>query len=368
MSRAARGPITALCFLLALSAAWRAAAQQPDGGPENAGAAVDEGRIEERPFGQPMPGMRALSRSMATAQPATGLDAGQVRVLVLDGEQRPAAGARVVLSTLKGEGNSAETGAATDENGIHLFTGLGVGIGQSYLVRVPHQGAGYRSPPFHLPLEAGYQVVIHRPDTTRDARQLMAMSGRMALELLDEKLRASVTIQLVNTGKKTYLFPEQGLVIRLPEGHANIQSPPTMEDRRLVEREGEGLALMGSVLPGPSSFSWQFDLPVSGSRARLALRLPWPLMSFRVAALAVDDMRLGVRGAVSSGEQRYEGRKFLVAEVRRKPGDPNLHNITISISGIPGPGPLRWVALFLSIIALAAGVAVALRPVSSSRT
>ncbi len=357
-----------LACLLLLAAAWPAGAQQWDAGKKetpdgekspSSPAPLPEGeRGEER-----MPAaLDHLRRPLTTARPDPALPAGEIRVLVLDGEHSPAAGVQVVLASLKPKGEPDEMRAATDENGRCAFVELPVGTGRSYVARVDHQGAAYRSPPFYLPLDNGYQVVLHRPDTTRDPSKLLAMSGRAAVEMLDQKLRVAVNVRLVNTGRKTYRFPEEGLVVKLPPGFSSLQIPPTMQDRRAIAREGEGVALFGSLPPGANELAWQFDLPVAGRRADLSMRLPWPVMTFQVVALAVDDLQIEVRGSGEAQEHEHEGRRFLVAEIRHGPDDEDVHDIAFSISGFPGPGPLRWVALLLSLLAIAVGVGAALRP------
>ena len=299
---------------------------------------------------------------LTTARPDPGLGAGEIRVLVLDGERRPAVGVQVVLASLKSKGSPREIRGATDASGLYTFTGLPAGTDRSYVARVDHQGATYRSPPFYLPVDNGFRVVLHRPDTTRDPDRLLAMSGRAAVELLGEKLRVTVSVRLVNTGGKTYLFPKEGLVMKLPPGFSNLRIPPTMEDRHAVAREGEGVAFFGSIPPGANELAWQFDLPVSTGRTDLAMRLPWPVATFQVVALAVDDLQIDARGAGRAQKHKRDGRDYLVAEIQPGPDNTDVHEIAFSISGLPGPGPLRWAALLLSLLALTVGVRAALRP------
>ena len=50
------------------------------------------------------------------------------------------------------------------------------------------------------------------------------------------------------------------------------------------------------------------------------------------------------------------GRHFLVTEMQRKVGDEPFRRLHITLRGIPGPGPERWIAAALALCAIGAGV------------
>jgi hypothetical protein len=56
------------------------------------------------------------------------------------------------------------------------------------------------------------------------------------------------------------------------------------------------------------------------------------------------------------------GRRFWVSEVVKRVGDPPLRSLKIHVTGIPGPGPTRIIALVLAVFVLGGGLWFARRP------
>lgn len=308
----------------------------------------------------PMPSA-VMPGGAATAKASRAVDAGTIRVQVVDENAKPVSGADVVLISLRIGGARREMRARTDDAGTCTFANQATGDRQSYLVSLPGREVRHRSPPFQLPGTMGYQVTIRRTGTTRDASRIVVSNGQLSITPGEKRLRIEVALRLVNMDRRTFLFPEDGLPVGLPRGFTAFRAPQVMSDQRVAERPGRGIDIRGSIPPGAAMVRWGFDLPVSGTETRFRLELPLKTMAFRVVADATAGLSLDVEGMPKSRPRIEEGRRFLQTESRRKPGEPPLRRISVVIGGIPGPGPLRWVAAALSVVLLGIGIAFALR-------
>ncbi len=293
---------------------------------------------------------------LATAHADPSLPTGTIRVRVIDASGAPAAGAEVSIGEMKSDNTHSTQTAHAGADGIAVISGLASGERQAYRVNVPYQGAKYSSTPFRLPPAGGYQVEIRRLPTTRDSRLVVLYLGATSLELKDDRIKVVQEAQLLNIGNSTYVFPEAGVLVPLPKGFMAMQSQKSMTDQHVVEAPGQGLRVHGSLPPGQAELLWGFDLPLSGSEAHLTLDIPWLAFAYRVIADAPEGMSLEVAGMPEATLHTDNGRRFWVTETQRKVGDPPLRSLQITLRGIPGPGPARWIAALLALGAIAAGV------------
>jgi hypothetical protein len=184
--------------------------------------------------------------------------------------------------------------------------------------------------------------------------------GATSIELKDERLKVVQQARLLNLGADTYVFPDQGTLVRLPEGFMAVQTEETMGDQR-IEQAGEGLRVRGSLPPGEVTLLWGFDLPFSGTEARFTIEVPWLTFAYRVIADAPEGMSLAVEGMPEPQLHEDGGRRFLVTEVQRKVGDTPFRTVQVTLRGIPGPGPGRFIAVGLALFVIAGGVVIARR-------
>jgi hypothetical protein len=241
------------------------------------------------------------------------------------------------------------------------ISGLATGERQAYRVNVPYQGAKYSSTPFRLPPRGGYEVEIRRLPVTHDDRMVVLYLGATSLELKDDRIKVVQEAQLLNIGAETYAFPESGTLVRLPKGFTAMQTQESMTDQHAVEAPHEGLRVHGSLPPGEATMLWGFDLPLAGSGASFAIDLPWITFAYRVICDAPSGMTLAVEGMPEPQLHTDAGRRFLVTETQRKVGDPPFRRLQISLRGMPGPGPERWIAAALAMLALLSGIVLARR-------
>jgi hypothetical protein len=155
--------------------------------------------------------------------------------------------------------------------------------------------------------------------------------------------------------------------VRLPEGFTAIQTQDVMTDQRVVEDKKAGLRVHGSLPPGEVTLLWGFDLPLDGSELRFAIDIPWLTFAYRVIADAPEGMTLEVEGMPEPMVHADGGRRFLVAEMQRRVGEPPFKRLELALRGIPGPGPGRWIAVLLALLAVAGGVALSRRTAPEPR-
>lgn len=322
------------------------AAEAPpaDDGHGHGGAGMDA--TLERAFREPR---------VASADPSPSIPAGNIRVRVVDEHGEPVAGQEVLLGVMRQGGDRERTPGRTDASGVFTYTDLPTGSGQAYRVNVPRDGATYSSTPFQLPTGVGYDVRVEVRPTVRSDRSLLLVLGQTMVELRDERLHVIQQARLSNLAAATYLFPEGGTRIALPEGFTAFQTQPVMTDQRVVELAGEGVRIEGSLPTGQVTLAWAFDLPVTGAEMDIEIPNPFRTFQYRVIATAPRGMTMEVDDMPAPVRFDDQGQPLLGTEVQRSPDQPALSTIRIHLRGIPGPGPARWFALAIAGVFFALG-------------
>jgi len=339
--------------------AVEASGERPDGGvaAEND---LDPTAGAARGASDPHAGMGGMpeARPIATERQNPSLPNGTIRVRVTDADGRPAPFAEVELGTMKADSTHSSSASKAGADGIALFTGLAGGDRQAYRVNVPYKGAKYSSSPFRMPFSGGYDVEVRRLPVTNDPRMLVLYVGATSVELKDDRLKVVQQTRLMNVGRETYVFPEAGTLVPFPKGYLAFQTQDAMTDQRVVEAAGQGARVHGSLPPGEATLLWAFDLPLSGTEARFGIDLPWLVFAYRVITDAPEGMSVRVADMPEPWLHRDEGRRFWVSETQRKVGDPPFRRVELAITGIPGPGPGRFIATLLALGAIGVGVVV----------
>ncbi len=292
---------------------------------------------------------------LATADPSADVPAGTIRVTVVDPEGAPVAEAAVDVGTLAQGGDRQRMNARTDASGVALFEGLATGSGQAYRVNVPYSGATYSSTPFQLPPDRGYEVRITRLPVTRDDRYVFFHVFRVIAELRDDRLHIIHQAELTNAGRETYVFPASGRRGGLPEGALAFQAQRVMTDQR-VEEESGGYVIRGSLPPGTVQLAWAYDLPVDGDTVRIPVDVPLRFFGLQVFSEAPEGLVMNVRGLPSPQRVDNDGQPIWLTQVTRGPDEAPIEHFTVTLSGIPGPGPGRWVAVMLAALLVLGGV------------
>ncbi len=298
---------------------------------------------------------------LVTSSVDDALAAGTVAVEVVDkgGEAVPEQAVR--LGIMQQSGARDSRGCTTDPKGTCTFEELPIDSKHSYRVNVPYDGARYSSRPFRLDADRGQRVRVVRLPTTNDDQRVFQVLGRTMIEFRDDRAHLTQEARLTNLGAASYVFPDGGLQIRLPDGFKAFDSRAVMTDQRLAATE-TGLAISGSMPPGRADLMWNYDIPVEGTSIVIQQAMPFATMEYQVVSDYVDGMTLEVEGFQVARVHEGGDRRFLVAGLMRRPGDPPVDPLRIHVRGIPGGGPLPYIATGVAAIFLFLGIWLVWRP------
>ncbi len=352
--------IALLCALgLACASSIAAPAQAQPAQAQPAQAPADELHGGSPHADNPHSG-KAAPKPISEERPDPSVPPGSIRVRVIDQADAPVANAEIALGIMSSNGDRETKPGRTAADGSFTFSGLPTGDQKAFRINIPFDGAKYSSSPFRLPAASGYEVTIRRLPVTRDERMVVLYVGATSVELKDDRLKIIQQSRLLNLGGQTYVFPKGGAKVVLPAGFTGVQTEESMGDQQVKEGEG-GLTIEGSVLPGETTLLWGFDLPITGSDASFEVGLPWITFAYRVIADAPEGLQLRVDEMPEPFLQRDAGRRFWITEMQRRVGDPPFRKLVVHVTGIPGPGPSRFIAVALALGMVLAGVAVARR-------
>ena len=292
---------------------------------------------------------------------------GTIAVEVVDATGNSVPKQAVRLGVMEQSGGRESKACVTDENGTCSFADLQIDAKHSYRVNVPYDGARYSSTPFRLDAAKGQRVRVVRLSTTTDTRRVFQVLGRTMIEFRDDRAHITQEARLTNLGETTYVFPEGGMSIRLPEGFKAFDSRALMTDQRLAATD-EGFEISGSIPPGRADLMWTYDIPIGGTSLSLQQPVPFATMEYQVVSDYVGGMSLEVEGFQVARVHEGADRRYLVAGLMRRPGDAPVDLLRIHIRGIPGGGPLPYVATAIALIFVFLGVWLLFRPVDQTAT
>jgi hypothetical protein len=267
----------------------------------------------------------------------------------------------VRLGVMEQSGGRESKACVTDDKGTCSFDALLTDSKHSYRVNVPYNGARYSCTPFRLDAAKGQRVRVVRLPTTTDNRRVFQVLGRTMIEFRDDRAHIQQEARLTNLGEATYVFPEGGMSIRLPDGFKAFDSMEIMTDQRLAATD-DGLDISGSIPPGRVDLMWTYDISASGTSMLIEQPVPFATMEYQVISDYVDGMTMEVEGFQVARVHEGGDRRFLVAGMMRRPGDAPIDPLRIHIRGIPGGGPLPYFAAAIAAIFLFLGIWLLFRP------
>lgn len=317
-----------------------------------------------QPTAPPARAPRSHARPPANeSAPAPDLPAGTIEAVVLRADGSPIAGHEVRLGIMfqrisEGESRS-ERFARTDAAGRVRFEGLETGSNYSYRVTLKSGPAEYASMPFPL-AGTGHRVKLHVFPVTRNIREaLVGMRGFLYIEPRDDIFQFQVLYRVFNIGAVTWV-PDD-VVMRLPPGFKAFSGDRGMTDTRFEQVEGQGARLVGTFPPGQHDVGFRFQLPKERVKtAFFGVGLLPNVAEMRVIAEASTNMALDVEGfEPTQSDTNQRGQRVLVTRrVVGVEGDP-LDRVSVTLSGLPVPGPGRWIAALLAALLAGSGVAAA---------
>jgi hypothetical protein len=206
---------------------------------------------------------------------------------------------------------------------------------------------------------------VVRLPTTTDNRRVFQVLGRTMVEFRDDRAHIQQEARLTNLGEATYVFPEGGMSIRLPDGFKAFDSMAVMTDQRLAATD-DGFGISGSLPPGRADLLWTYDIPIGGTSMLIEQPVPFATMEYQVISDYVDGMTMEVEGFQVARVHEGSDRRFLVAGMMRRPGDAPINPLRIHIRGIPGGGPLPYLAAAIAALFVFLGIWLLFRPLDQT--
>lgn len=309
-------------------------------------------------------------------QPAADLPPGSIEAVIVDGNEQPIANLEVRLGILfqtiaEGEKRTSKT-AKTNENGVIRFDGLTTGSSYSYRLSAKNGPGEYSSSPFNLKDTSGMRALLHVfPATSDMSVAVIGLRGFLYFETRDDVFQVEALFRVINLGRVAWV--PKDFVMELPEGwKAFSAGDATMTDARFEALEGRGARLLGTYPPGQRDVSFRFQLPKgSSSTATFRVRPPPRVAEMRVIAVASQQMGLHVPDweAPREGTGPRGDRVLVTRRVVARGGD-EIPDFSVTLTGLPTPGPGRWIASSIALLFGLCGWAAAsgkLRIVSQER-
>lgn len=336
-------------LLATASAGAQSGGQLPAGHPSFGGQAAAPGGFQPPPD---------------SARPDGTLPAGSVAIRILDQNQVPVpnapVGLRIVRQSVAEGDQSALRKGTTNAQGEVGFQDLSTSSQVVYQVTATRQGASYASPQFVLQPTAGVQVTLHvYPVTSNVNEALIGAQGWVFIEPRDDVFQFDVLYRLYNFGPITWL--PNDLVLSLPEDFKGFTNQEGMSDVQAIAVENVGVRVAGTISPGQHDVVFRFQIPNEhDAKATFDLGLPPHVAALQVEVQASSAMNMSIDGfgAPERGRNR-RGQHVLTAMRRMAEGDSEMRQLSITLTGIPNPGPGRWVAVFAAIGLALSGAAYA---------
>jgi hypothetical protein len=318
------------------------------------------------PPGPMPPGHGSMGAGHQTApdrvEPAADLPTGTISAIILDPDDRPLPGTDVRLGILYetiAEGQSrSEKHAKAGPDGIVRFDGLTTGSSNSYRITVKSGPGEFGSSPFNLKETGGMRVSLHVfPVSESLAGAAVGMRGFYYIETRDDVFQVEAMFRVINLGRSAWV--PRDIIAGLPEGFKAFNGGDSMDGSRWEAVEGRGARLAGTFPPGQRDLNFRFQLPKEATTTAMFRFTPPPRSAeIRVIAIANTSMGLEVEGfEAPQNAIGPSGDRVLVTRKLAGRGAPEMGPFLVTLSGLPVPGPGRWVAVLIAAGFLAAGAA-----------
>ena len=326
----------------------------PNMGNNPHGAAHDDD--EEGPHGG-RNGFFEAPPDVAVDDPS--LPPGTIVLAIRDAEDKPIPQASVVIGILessvaKGDSRKRRT-VETDTDGTARLDGLPVGGGTSYRVTTTRDGGSFASEPFGLTPKGGKRVVVHAYESSPDVEKvLVGMQAFVFVSLKEDVLSIEHMFNIFNIGKTAWVPDPSGAKVTLPEKYKAFNASDSMADVKFVEGKSNEASLAGTIGPGQNEANFRYHVPLQGSeRQTVHITLPPRVGEVRVFSESGKTLGLDVAGFPTAQKQRgRDGRRVWITARQAMQGEKGIRTLDITITGLPTPGPGRWIAVVVALSAL----------------
>ena len=276
---------------------------------------------------------------------------------VVKGDARkPASGIPVALHIVKGDQELPGESTLTGSDGTFRFTDLSNDPTLSYFLSTEYAGAFYTEGPVDTQgkTEASHDLIIY--DVGQDIGAVRVTNHHIVVDRKPDHLHITEILILGNSGRTAYLgtglnhAENVGFRLGLPAAVKSFE-PGMGLDAQSVNVQGRDLASQRPIPPGTHSFSFTYDVPLSG-RMDLSHRLYFPTDHFMVLMgdpkLHLDSKSLRSMGQTDQGGggkyALYEGENFPIgAEVTMRVGGAGFWS---------NPGVYPWLAAPFVIVGI----------------
>ncbi len=296
-----------------------------------------------------------------TSEDDPTLPVGTIVLTLKDAAERPLPRTEVALGILH---NTVATGesrerksATTDGEGTVRWDGMAHGSSTSYRVSVASGAATFGTDPFALGDRVGKRVVLHVYGTTTDVEEaLVGTQGLVYLAMREDSIVLEHMYGIFNLGAVAWV--PQDVTLKLPEGYKAFNRPDAMDGVGVDEVNGEG-RLRGTIGPGRHDIQFRYQVPLDGDeRQTIRIELPPHVAQMRVMVESSKTMGVEVPGFEPARKTKNrDGKRVLVTEKRVTREGGGVKVLEVTLTGLPTPGPGRWISLALGLCAVLGGFA-----------
>jgi hypothetical protein len=332
----------------------------PAGHPSVGSGDDDDDEAPASPHGgMTGPDPRIFRAPPDTAEDDATLPVGTIVVTIKDAQDKPIPRAPITLGILYSsvaKGDSSERRAVeADNEGRARFDGLTFGSSTTYRITTERGPASYSLMPFPLGDGAGKRAVLHSYDISPSIDGLpVGAQAVVYIALREDSIQVEQIFNIFNLGAVAWVADAP---FALPAGFKAFNKQDTMSDARVDEVKGTGAALRGTFPPGRRDINFRYQVPLDNeSQQTLKIELPPHVAQGRVIAESSKSMSLSVSGFPPPERTTRENKRLLFTERQMARAEGGVPMFEITLSGLPTPGPGRWIALLMAMGALFAGV------------
>jgi hypothetical protein len=257
--------------------------------------------------------------------------------------------------------------APVSADGSASFTSLPIGSEYAFQVQVNHAGVSYTSSKFILGDSMGKRVAIRVYETKTDIDAVpVGVQSFVFLSPKDEHIQVEQLIRFTNIGAATWVPTHY--FVRLPSGYKALKADSETHVKA-EEVANVGLRVSGYVKPGSEDLVFRYQLPYSSSDT-LHIALPLPARVGHLRVFVEGEGKIQARADNMPPFEPTEsdnGQKLIFTETMAKPGDDQISEVSIVLSNVPTPGPARWYAVGLVVVAVIGGLVAATRKDEDSK-
>lgn len=263
----------------------------------------------------------------------------------------------IVRQTVAKGDKHEERNATTDGNGEVRFDQLETASAYAYRVSHRRDGASFSAMPFRMPDKGGMRVVLHAYPVTSDMREaLIVTQGVSHIEVKDDRVQVQQALTFFNFSDRAWV--PHDFVVSLPAEFTALNAQQDMGGTRVTSLDGRGARIDGTFPPGRSTVEFRWQLPYSASDTIEVGCGVTPQLAFaRVMVAASPGVSAHVEG-FSEGSVTTDGagNRILLFEREMRRDEPAPKMLRVQVSGIPTPGPGRWIAVGAALLFVLGGL------------